>query len=112
MRGNTLLGFVDKKTLFNNDHPDSRKVTELISKCHSVYSDRPLDMALELMLKKKQHLLPVIDRATRQLTGVITERDILEVFEQRFIEEKFIHQHISLTQKAKEAAGKITRRMS
>jgi hypothetical protein len=64
------------------------------------------------MLRKKQRLLPVIDRATRKLTGVITERDILAVFEQRFNEDNFIHQHISLKQKAKEAAGKITRRMS
>lgn len=112
MHNNSLLGFVDKKALFENIN-GPRKVTEIInSKCYSVYSDRPLDMALEIMLKKKQHLLPVFDRATRKLTGVVTERDILAVFEQRFNEDRLIHQHISLTQKAKEAAGKITRRMS
>jgi len=113
VRENALLGFVDKKALFDGSDKGSRKVAELVKgKCYPVYSDKPLDLALELMLRKKQRLLPVIDRATRKLTGVITERDILAVFEQRFNEDNFIHQHISLKQKAKEAAGKITRRMS
>jgi len=105
-----LLGFVDKKALFQESDND-RKVSELISgKCYAVYSDKALSTALELMLRKKQHLLAVVDRESKKMTGVVTERDILAVFEQRFIEDKLIHQHISLTQKARQAAGRLTGR--
>jgi CIC family chloride channel protein len=112
VRENALLGFVAKKDLFDEKNND-RKITEIInSKCYAVYSDKALSMALELMLRKQQRLLAVIDRETKKMTGVITERDILTVFEQRFIEDKLIHQHISLKQKAREAAGRITRKIS
>jgi CIC family chloride channel protein len=100
-----LLGFIDKKALFRDDNNTSARITDIInSKVYSVYADKPLDMALELMLRKNQHLLPVIDRTTKKMTGVITERDILTVFEKRFNEDKHIQQHISLRQKAKQAA--------
>ncbi len=107
-----LLGFVDKKALLQEPN-SNRKVSELINgKCYAVYSDKALTMALELMLRKKQHILAVIDRQSKKMTGVVTERDILAVFEQRFIEDKLIHQHISLTQKARQAAGRLTGKRS
>ncbi|MDJ1505671.1 CBS domain-containing protein [Xanthocytophaga agilis] len=40
--------------------------------------------------------LPVVERDTKELLGVITEWDILK----RFIEDKHIHQHISIRNKA------------
>jgi predicted transcriptional regulator len=52
------------------------------------------------MLKSRQGMLPVVARDTKHLIGVITEWDILRVFERRFIEDKHIQQHISIRSKA------------
>ena len=45
-------------------------------------------------------MLPVIDRETRRVVGLITEWDILKVFERRFIEDKQIHHQILIKRKA------------
>jgi predicted transcriptional regulator len=67
---------------------------------YTVYPDNSLDIALEIMLKSNQSMLPVVDRNTKHLMGIISEWDILKVFERRFIEDKHIQQHISLRNKA------------
>jgi chloride channel protein, CIC family len=106
--GNTLRGFVDQKLLFESGENSAGPVSVLIkSKCYSVYGDNSLDLALEFMLKTRQQVLPVVDRVTHELIGIVSERDVLKVFEQRFIEDKRIQQHISIRKKAVRALGKM-----
>jgi len=107
-KGLSLRGFVDRKLLFESEENAVAPITVIIrKKCYSVYSDNSLDLALEFMLKTKQQVLPVSDRATHEVVGTISERDVLKVFEQRFIEDKRIHQHISIKKKAARALGKM-----
>jgi hypothetical protein len=49
------------------------------------------------MLKTGQDILPVVDRVSKDFVGVITEEDVLRVFEQRFREERQMHKHISMS---------------
>jgi len=65
-----------------------------------IYSDNTLDIALEVMLKANESLATVMDRQTKQAVGVLTEWNILKVFETRFIEDKRIKQHISIKRNA------------
>lgn len=109
VKDSTLLGFVDITALFNRDSDGNNSIVSIMTgNCHTIFKDDPLDHALELMLRAEQHVLLVIDHGMNELVGVITERDILTVFEQRFIEDKLISQHISLTQKAAGVLEKIS----
>jgi CBS domain-containing protein len=65
-------------------------------KVFTVYPDNSLELALEIMLKSKQELLPVVTRSTNALVGIVTDWDILNVFEKRFKEDNLIEQHISI----------------
>jgi CIC family chloride channel protein len=93
----TLLGSISKLWLFENkvdmDVPVSTAIT---SKTYSIYKDNSLQLAVEFMLKTKQDILPVVDRSSQNLIGVISEHDILKVFEQRFHEENHQQRHISM----------------
>ncbi|HMJ68616.1 MAG TPA: chloride channel protein [Cyclobacteriaceae bacterium] len=121
---NKILGFVDRKKLFVDDVSNHLNITDIMDRhFHTIYADNSLALALEVMLKAKQQVLPVIDRGTHELAGVITERDILNAFEKRFFEDRVIQQHISLPQKAvgmskkamgmsKKAAGMLRRKGS
>lgn len=65
-----------------------------------VYSNQSLEDALEIMLRTNRKELAVINVTTNQLHGVITEWDILKVFERRFIEDRKITRHLSLKRTA------------
>jgi chloride channel protein, CIC family len=94
------IGLIEKSKLFSV-HDTTMAVSSLVSeKMFTVYPDNSLEVALELMLKTKQSMLPVVERNTKHLLGVITQWDILMVFERRFIEDKRIQQHISIKKKA------------
>jgi CIC family chloride channel protein len=108
----SLTGTIHKKTIRESAAHDSRRTISSVMdrRVYSVYPDNSVNIALEVMLKTQNNILPVVHRDTRQLAGVITERGILEIFENRFIEDKHLHKHISLKKKAlralKRAQGK------
>lgn len=100
MRDKFVAGFIHKRILFeSNVDPELVAKYVMNQKLYTVYEDNPLDLALEFMLKTKQEILPVLDRNDHHLIGVITENDILKAFEKRFVEDRHIHQHISIKDK-------------
>ena len=99
-------GLIELKALQESE-AHTQPINELIDeKLYSVYEDNSLDIALEFMLKSGQKVLPVLDRG-RNFVGIITDRDILNAFEKRFIEDRHLHQHISIRKKAVEAFNKL-----
>jgi CBS domain-containing protein len=100
LKGQVPIGVIRREKLYQAS--DTHAVASSLIEVHmfTVYPDHSLDIALEIMLKSNQSLLPVLDRTSGHLVGVITEWDILKVFERRFIEDKHIQQHISLREKA------------
>ena len=96
---NFAIGIIDKRKLYKIEDQSIEVSVLTEEKMFTVYPDNSLEIALEIMLKSRQSMLPVVDRNTKYLLGVITEWDILKVFEKRFIEDKHIQQHISIRNK-------------
>jgi H+/Cl- antiporter ClcA len=94
------VGVIDSNKLYRCEDTRVAASALLEEKLFTVYPDNSLEIALEIMLKSRQGMLPVVARDTKHLIGVITEWDILSVFERRFIEDKHIQQHISIRSKA------------
>jgi chloride channel protein, CIC family len=93
-----LLGTINRiKITENKSNHDFTLATLMTKKIYSVYNDNSVQLAVEFMLKTGQDILPVVDRVSKDFVGVITERDVLRVFEQRYREEKQMHKHISMT---------------
>lgn len=106
----TITGAVNRSYLFESDVDESEKISTVMNRrVYSVYSDNSLQIAVEFMLKTKQDTLLVIDRATQNMLGVITEHDVLKAFEQRLHEERHIHQHISMKKTALKVMRKGTK---
>lgn len=100
VNGEFAIGMVDKKKLYHVRNTEDRVSSLMEGKMFAVYPDNSLEIALEIMLKSRQSVLPVVERETKQFLGLVTEWDILKVFERRFIEDKRIQQHISIKKKA------------
>jgi predicted transcriptional regulator len=96
----SAIGVVDKRRLYKAEDASIEVSLLAEERFYTVYPDNSLDIALEIMLRSRQSILPVVERDTKKLLGIISEWDILKVFEQRFIEDKHIHQHISVKNKA------------
>lgn len=94
------VGIIDSSKLYRCESSSTEVSVLLDAKVFTVYPDNALEIALEIMLKSRQGMLPVVARDGKHLLGVITEWDILKVFERRFIEDKHIQQHISIKNKA------------
>lgn len=91
LRKARLTSIIDKNILIGS------LLTDEVS---TVYSNQSLEDALEIMLRTNRKELVVINAKTDQLQGVITEWDILKVFERRFIEDRKITRHVSLRKTA------------
>jgi chloride channel protein, CIC family len=94
------LGVIDKRRLYTVEDPSTLISEVMEERMFTVYPDNSLEIALEIMLKSRQSVLPVVDRNTKYLLGVITEWDILKTFERRFVEDNHLQRHISIKQKA------------
>jgi H+/Cl- antiporter ClcA/CBS domain-containing protein len=94
------VGVVHKEKLFIFGDENAAVSSVIEDKMYTVYPDDTLEIALEIILKSHQSLLPVVERDTKKFTGTITEWDILKVFETRMIDDKQIRQHISIRKKA------------
>jgi chloride channel protein, CIC family len=90
------VGIVLKEKLHSTLNKNQEVTSIMEEKVFTVYPDNSLELALEIMLKSKQELLPVVDRSTNALMGIVTDWDILNVFEKRFREDNLIEQHISI----------------
>jgi predicted transcriptional regulator len=94
------VGLVDKRKLYETTDTSVSVSSVKEERLSTLYPDNSLEIALELMLKSSQSTMPVVERKTKKLLGLVTEWDILKVFEQRFIEDKHISQHISVKKNA------------
>ena len=105
---NDLLGTVHRIKIaeykFNEDLTLSTLMT---SRVYSVYDDNSLQIAVEFMLKVDQDVLPVMDRTSKNFIGVVTEADVLKVFEQRFREQRHMQKHISMRAATRRMLGKV-----
>jgi CBS domain-containing protein len=104
------VGIVFKEKLHNAKDKLQTVTTVMEEKVFTVYPDNSLALALEIMLKSKQELLPVVERGTGSLIGIVTDWDILQVFEKRFVEDGQIAQHISIRKKAITLMRKVKRK--
>jgi CIC family chloride channel protein len=100
LSGQQAVGIIRKEKLYSVQGTGTKTGLLMEPNMYTVYADNTLEIALEIMLKSRQSLLPVIDRRSKKVVGAITEWDILKVFERRFIEDKHIQQHISIRSKA------------
>jgi H+/Cl- antiporter ClcA len=104
---NSFVGTTNRAKIIERNAEKNLPLSSLMAKkVYSVYEDNSLQLAVEFMLKTEQDILPVMDRSSKKITGIVTQRDILRVFEQRFREERHRHTHISMTRSARRAIGK------
>jgi hypothetical protein len=100
--GKEITGVVDKGRLFKSEQDETASVESIVTrKAYSLYRDNSIQLAVEFILKTGQDILPIEDRKSHQFVGVISARDILRVFEQRFREEYHMEKHISISQQTK-----------
>jgi CBS-domain-containing membrane protein len=84
-----LLGTVSRNKIAENDSRLDLVLASLMTpSIYAVYADNSLQLAVEFMLKTGQDILPVMDRQSKAIVGIVAENDVLKVFEQRFREEK------------------------
>ena len=69
-----IVGFIHSKSLFNVDQPS--KLATFVNSIINVKLDTPLKHILEMMKKKKVHIVAVYDDA--DFKGIITLENILE----------------------------------
>ena len=99
-----ISGVLDKGWLFKTVLDESKSVESTLKrKAYSLYSDNSIQLAVEFMLKTGQDILPIEDRKLHHFIGVISARDILRIFEQRFREEYHMEKHISISQQTRRA---------
>jgi H+/Cl- antiporter ClcA len=73
----------------------------------SISPEKSLETALEIMLRKDKTALLVVESHSQEIVGLITEWDILKIFEKRFMEDKQIQQHISIRASAVRMINKV-----
>ncbi|HTJ48718.1 MAG TPA: chloride channel protein [Cyclobacteriaceae bacterium] len=99
-----MIGVISKDQLFKNEADDANSIESMImNKPYSLYGDNSLQLAVEFILKTGQDILPIEDRASHKLIGMVSSKDILQVFEQRLKEENHIEKHIFLRSQTKQA---------
>lgn len=93
----SLAGSIDKKLLWRRDLNPEAPVSSIMSRqVYSIYGDNSMQLVVEFMLKTGQDVLPVLDRSSRKLTGFISQYNVLQIFEQRFHENRHQSRHISM----------------
>lgn len=93
----TLAGAIDRKLLFTHDlNPDAPISSIMSNHVYSIYKDNSIQLVVEFMLKTGQDILPVMDRSSRKLAGFISQYNVLQIFEQRFHEDRHQSRHISM----------------
>ncbi len=83
-----LIGIIDSDTVDREmaENHEMRRVGEIVNKnVVTVFPDETLHQALDKMLENKTDRLVVVDRKNKNIVGIITRTDILEVHEIKLI---------------------------
>jgi chloride channel protein, CIC family len=73
-----LVGVLTRRDLLNPDHPGTKRVRELVHRPPKVvYTDATLRDAADHMVNHDIGRLPVLERETRRVVGILTRSDLL-----------------------------------
>jgi H+/Cl- antiporter ClcA len=98
--GATIEGALSKRKLLNTDL-GQRQVKDLISgPPYTVYEDNYLELAVEFMIKTGLDILPVMERGSKKILGMITRQDLLKPYQKRLREDRQRSRFISAPRKA------------
>jgi H+/Cl- antiporter ClcA len=79
-----LLGVLTRRTLLDPRHPDSARLADLIERPPVIaYADSSLRQAADQMVRHDIGRLPVLDRQSRRLVGMLTRSDLLRAHRKR-----------------------------
>ncbi len=95
-----LLGLVTRKEIFHPELPEDKPIEEiLLPSVAVVFEDNTLREAADMMVLEKVGRLPVVMRDNPlQLTGIISQSDLLLAHETRLEEEHTAYQTLPVTQ--------------
>lgn len=98
--GVTIEGAVSKRKLFKTTL-DGRQIRDLlVGRPYTVYEDNYLELAVEFMIKTGQDILPVMERGSKKILGMITRQDLLKPYQKRLREDRQRSRFISAPRKA------------
>ena len=83
-----LVGVLTRRNLLDPEVSGERTMAELIKRRVSfIYADSTLRQAADQMVRHDIGRLPVVDRETRRLVGIVTRSDLLKAHRRRLREE-------------------------
>lgn len=98
--GVTIEGALSKRKLLDSNW-DQQHIRDVIAGLpYTVYQDNYLELAVEFMMKTKQDILPVMERGSKKILGMITRQDLLKPYQKRLREDRQRSRHISASRKA------------
>lgn len=91
-----IAGTVERSELYNTTLSPIATIGELANKkVYTIYADNTLQLAVHLMLKTRQDILPVANRDTREVSGIISTADILRAYERRMQQDTLRRRHLT-----------------
>lgn len=98
--GTTIEGTLSKRRILNDDM-NGMMVNEIMSaRPYSVYQDNYLELAVEFMLKTGQDILPVMERGSKRILGIIAQDDLLKPYQKHLQDDRQRSRSISTTRNA------------
>jgi H+/Cl- antiporter ClcA/predicted transcriptional regulator len=83
-----LVGVLTRRNLLDPEVPADRTMADLIKRRASfIYEDSTLRQAADQMVRHDIGRLPVVDRQTRKVVGIVTRSDLLKAHRRRLREE-------------------------
>ncbi|HEX7016730.1 MAG TPA: CBS domain-containing protein, partial [Cyclobacteriaceae bacterium] len=98
--GVTIEGAVSKRKLFKTTLDGGQIRDLLVGRPYTVYEDNYLELAVEFMIKTGQDILPVMERGSKKILGMITRQDLLKPYQKRLREDRQRSRFISAPRKA------------
>jgi len=96
-----MIGALDRDAVFKKDISGMEKITDIASgSISAVYLDNNLWETVHFMLKSQQDILPVIDRKTKHIIGIISQADIFKAYNEHLQSDSHRHQNISAKRNA------------
>lgn len=98
--GTTIEGTLSKRKILNDDSGRELVKENMSARPYSVYQDNYLELAVEFMLKTGQDILPVMERGSKRILGIIAQDDLLKPYRKRLNDDRQRSRHISTTRNA------------